>query len=627
MKRFRRLFSVWAPLLALLFLVAAGLPVVSWGDQPQETPGVPPSVSLPDQAQGNPPAWAGKAFRQGVVTVNNPLAAEAGAQALEKGGNAIDAIAAIQFVMNVVEPEYSGIGGGGFMVIHLAKTNETFMLDCREKAPAAATFNQFQSPGSSTQTNGLAVGVPGTLMCVDTALKNWGTTTLAEALQYAIPLAEQGFNILEPLASDIDGTGSRSNFWPETAAVFHPGGVALKKGDLLVQPDLANTFRLIAQQGADVFYHGAIGDAIVAAQQTHYKGNVANQGRMTKADLEAYNVVRRDLVSVNYRGYTFASTSPPSSGGLTVGQMLEMLEQFPLGDASQGFGFGATNTLHVMIEAMRLAFADRSKWMGDADPGFCAVPTTGLLDPAYAKDVRGAMIQLDHTISPNPTAGNPLPYEASRPNEILVAAAVPEEPKEGHTTSFAVVDKWGNMVAYTTTIEAGWGTGIMVPGYGFLLNNELTDFNTTPLADGVGCNNVAPFKRPRSSIAPSILFKDGMPFAAFGSPGGATIINTVLQIALNLIDHGMTIQEAIDAPRISVTSTSGAVTREPGFPAPAVETALRALGHTSWSNASSVGGIPGIGAVNAVVIDLQTGKQYGGTDYRRGGALIGLPTP
>ena len=554
-----------------------------WADSDQETLGVP-ALSLPDTAHGTPPSWAGKAFRQGVVTVNHPLAAEAGAQALEKGGNAIDAIAAIQFAMNVVEPQFSGIGGGGFMVIHLDKTNETFMLDCREKAPAAATANQFQFPGSPSMSNGLAVGVPGTPMCVDTALKNWGTTTLAEAVQPAITLADQGFDFIDP-------------------------------------PNLANTFRLIAQQGADVFYHGEIADAIVTGQLQH-SGNAANTGRMVKADLEAYNVVRRDLITVNYRGYTFASAPPPSSGGLTIGQMLEMLEQFPLGDTSQGFGFGAKNTLHVMIEAMRLAFADRGKWMGDEDPGFCAVPKIGLLNPAYAKGVRGAMIHLDARMS-NPSAGNPLLYEASRAHELVVAAAVPaEEPKDGETTHFSVVDKWGNVVSYTTTIERAFGTGIIVPGYGFLLNNELTDFNTTPqfITDGVGCNDVAPFKRPRSSMAPSILFKDGVPIAAFGSPGGATIINTVLQIVLNLIDHGMTIQEAIDAPRMSVTSASGAITRESGFPVSAVETALRNLGHTSFGTST-------IGAVNAVVIDLQTGKQYGGTDSRRGGAIIGLPRP
>ena len=571
--------------------------------------------------------WTVQCDPQGVVTVNNPLAAEAGAQALEKGGNAIDAIAAIQFVMNVVEPEYSGIGGGGFMVIHLAQSNETFMLDCREKAPAAATANQFVATGG-TQTDGLAVGVPGTLKCVDTALKNWGTTTLAEALQYAIPLADQGFYIVEPLASDIPN--SRTNLQPETAAVFRPGGHMKVKGDLLQQPDLANTFRLIAQQGADVFYHGVIADAIVQAQLRHTTSGTAGIGRMVKADLEAYNAVRRDLVAVNYRGYTFASTSPPSSGGLTVGQMLEMVEQFPLGDTSQAdWGFGKKNTLHVMIEAMRLGFADRAKWMGDEDPGFCVVPKTGLLNPAYAKDVRGAMIHLTSRMS-TPSAGNPWDYEVSRPRGLVLAAAVPQEPKEGHTTSFAVVDKWGNLVTYTTTIEAGWGTGIMVPGYGFLLNNELTDFNTTPLlsTDGVGCNDVAPFKRPRSSIAPSILFKNGKPWVAYGSPGGATIIPTVFQITLDLIDHGMTIQQAVDAQRISVTSASGAITREStSFPATAVYNALRALGHTSWSTAASVGGIPGIGAVNAVVIDMQTGQQYGGTDSRRGGAKIVLPRP
>jgi gamma-glutamyltranspeptidase / glutathione hydrolase len=585
-------------------------------DSPEETPGVP-SMTLPETAQGSPPSWAGKAFRQGVVAVSHPLAAEAGAAALENGGNAFDAVAAIQFALNVVEPQFSGIGGGGFMVIHLAETKENFMLDCREKAPAAATANQFQSPGSSSQTNGLAVGVPGTLKCLSTAVTNWGTRSLTEALQPAIKLAEEGFQINRFLAADIQS--SRTNLQPETRAVFRPGGVTLKEGDLLVQPDLAKTFRLIAEQGPDVFYLGEIAPKIIEAQQ-RYSGNVANRGRMTLADLAAYNVLRRNLITVNYRGYTLASSSPPSSGGLTVGQMLKMLERFPLGDASQGYGFGATTTLHVMIEAMRLAFADRAIYMGDED--FVPVPKVGLLADPYVA-MRADKISPTSRMA-TPSAGDPWPFEPSAGlRKPMLLAAAYAQPDAGHTTHFSVVDKLGNVVSYTTTIEAGWGTGIMVPGYGFLLNNELTDFNINPTYNpstgNPGANDVAAFKRPRSSMSPSILFKDGTPIAAYGSPGGATIINSALQITLNLVDHGMTIQEAIDAPRISVTSATGSVSREAGFSSQTI-TGLTSLGHP-------VSGPSSIGSVQAVVIDLQTGKQYGGADRRREGTVIGLPRP
>lgn len=602
--------------LALLAVVALLLAGPLLADPPEETPGVS-GVTLPETAQGQPPSWTGKAFRQGVVAVSHPLAAEAGARILEASGNAIDAAAAIQFALNVVEPQFSGIGGGGFMVVHLAQTNETFMYDCREKAPAAATANQFQIPASSSQTNGLAVGVPGTLKCLSTALQDFGTTSLAEAVQPAITLAEEGFHINQFLAADIQN--SRTNLQPETRAVFRPGGVPLTTGALLRQPDLAKTFRLIAEQGPDVFYQGAIADAIVTAQQ-RFVGNVANRGRMTKADLEAYNVVRRDLITVNYRGYTLASASPPSSGGLTVGQMLKVLERFPLGDASQGYGFGATKTLHAMIEAMRLAFADRAVWMGDED--FVPVPKVGLLADPYVA-IRADKISPTSRMA-TPSAGDPWPFEPSatlRKPMLLAAAFTP--PDGGHTTHFSVVDKRGNVVSYTTTIEAGWGTGIMVPGYGFLLNNELTDFNLTPTFNPAtgnpGANDVAPFKRPRSSMSPSLLFKDGKPIAAYGSPGGATIINSVLNITLNLIDHGMTIQQAIDAPRISVTSAAGTVSREARFSSEAIA-GLVTLGH-------SVSGPSPIGSVQAVIIDLQTGKQYGGADSRREGTVIGLPRP
>jgi gamma-glutamyltranspeptidase/glutathione hydrolase len=313
------------------------------------------------------------------------------------------------------------------------------------------------------------------------------------------------------------------------------------------------------------------------------------------------------------------SASPPSSGGLTVIQMLKMLERFPISDANQGYGFGTTKTLNVMIEAMRLAFADRAIWMGDED--FVEVPKVGLLNDTYVAS-RSALIVPGSRMTPNPTAGDPWPYNSASLSSKVQLAMIGEQPTGGHTTHFSVVDKWGNIVAYTTTIEQGWGTGIMVPGYGFLLNNELTDFNMVPTYDpsknNPGANDVAAFKRPRSSMSPTILFKDGEPIAAYGSPGGATIINTVLQITLNLIDHGMAIQEAINAPRISTTSAGSSVSYESGIPTSSID-GLKALGYLT--------GLSSIGSVQAVVIDLQTGKQFGGADSRREGTVIGLPRP
>jgi gamma-glutamyltranspeptidase/glutathione hydrolase len=585
----------------------------------QETPGVP--------------EVGGKAFRQGVVAVSHPLAAQAGAAALERGGNAIDAAAAIQFALNVVEPQFSGIGGGGFMMIHLAKMNKTFALDCREKAPGAATPTMFGTLNfTQASTSGISVGVPGTLKCVATAVHSWGERSLSDALQPAIKLAEGGFAVNKFLAAD--SAGFRTTLQPETKAMFRrPDGTPLQAGDFLVQPDLAKTFRLIAKQGPDVFYHGEIGQAIVEAQKRTTAGD-AGIGLMTADDLASYNVKVREPIIGDYRGYTLASMSPPSSGGLTMIQMLKMLERFPLGDTSQGFGFGATNTMHVMIEAMRLAFADRAVWMGDED--FVPVPKVGLLADPYV-DLRSDMIKLTSRMA-TPSAGDPWPFNKIKKHPwqfMLDADPHGYHDHGGYTTHFSVVDKHGNIVAYTTTIEQGWGSGIMVPGYGFLLNNELTDFNMVPTFNAAtgnpGANDVAAFKRPRSSIVPTIVLKHGTPFAAYGSPGGATIINSVLNITLNLIDHDMTIQQAIDAPRLSVTSASGGVSCEgptasqpfitPAFPQASLD-ALKTLGHLMPSTCSTT-----IGSVQAVIIDLRTGKQYGGADARREGTVIGVTRP
>lgn len=614
-------------LLLTLILSILVVPLSVSAKRPQETPGVPPGVVLPDSARTpedkGPPSWAGKGFRQGVVSVSTPLAAEAGAKILENKGNAIDAAAAIQFVLNVVEPNFSGIGGGGFMMIYFAETGETFIMESREKAPAAATPDMFQGFGfTAASTSGLAVGVPGTLLGVATALENWGTISLSEAIEPAIKLAEDGFEINRFLAGDT--ASFRTTLQPETAAVFRlPNGDPLPEGYLLKQPDLAKTLRLIADQGPDVFYRGEIAEAIVEAQKRTQAGP-GGVGRMVLDDLDQYDVRIREPIVGNYRGFTLKSMSPPSSGGLTVVQMLKMLERFPLGDESQGYGFGATRTLNVMIEAMRLAFADRAVWMGDED--FVYVPKDGLIDDDYIA-MRSSLIDPDSRIF-EIFPDDPRPFDSASLKKNVMLASLPEH---GHTTHFSVVDKWGNVVSYTTTIESGWGTGIMVPGYGFLLNNELTDFNFTPRAGtdppgdldfDPGANDVAPFKRPRSSMPPSILFKDDKPIAAYGSPGGSTIINSVFQITLNLIDHNMAIQEAIDAPRISSTTstpTGASIRRENGFSEDVIQE-LEDLGHVFRSPSS-------IGSVQAIVIDLQTGKQYGGADQRREGTVIGLPRP
>jgi len=547
---------------------------------------------------------------------------------LERGGNAIDAAAAVQFALNVVEPQSSGIGGGGFMMIHLARTHDTFIVDSRERAPAAASPNMFAPGGMAlafevAAGSGVSVGVPGTVRGIDTALRRWGTMRLADTLRPAIKLAEKGFRVNAFLAEDIANEGGSLQQQPETATIFYPGGLPLMEGDLLVQTDLAKTLKRIATHGPDAFYRGSIARAIVNAQQRSRTSPAAlGRGRMTLADLSQYRVTIRKPLMGHYRGWTVVSTPPPSSGGLSVIQMLKLLEAYPIGNAQAGYGFGSANTLHRMIETMRLTFADRAMWMGDED--YVPVPKQGLLDPAYLAQ-RAGLIKRDSRML-SPPAGNPLPYEPGSAQQKIKLQTIPSEaPKGVHTTHFSIIDRWGNIVSYTSTIERTWGSGITVPGYGFLLNNELTDFNFIPTANTAtgnpGANDVAPFKRPRSSMVPTLLFKNGRAFAAYGSPGGATIINTVLNTTLNLIDHGMTLQQAIDAPRLSVTSPDGVVSCEEGISLES-QNALRALGHLGLGAPGRNACVATIGSVQGVAIDLSTGIHDGAADQRREGTVI-----
>jgi gamma-glutamyltranspeptidase/glutathione hydrolase len=620
--------------LLLTLLLACSAFAVAQADEGDETIGVQSSVNLPPQAKGNPPSWAGKAFRQGVVSVANPYGAEAGAQILEQGGNAIDAAVAIAYALNVVEPQSAGVGGGGFMMIHLAKTGQTFAIDTRERAPAGATPNMFVGVPSPT-LQGVAVGVPGMVRGTAMALQSYGNLSLSQVMQPAIKLADEGFAATPRYAAVSCNIRSQNS--PESAAYFCPGGTAPVVGSLVQNKPLAETFRLIASNGPDCFYKlipekGCdIAKGIVEGQKfDRPQAPGGKGGSMTYADLENYQVSLRLPIEGTYRGYLVKAMSPPSSGALTMIQMMKMLERFPLGDASQGYGFGALKTVNVMADAMRIAFSDRSIWMGDSD--FVPVPSKGLLNLSYVAQ-RGAAITPNFRITPNPTPGDPRPYEFAgvTPGTMLAVAEPVTGPGET-TTHFSIVDKWGNMVSYTNTIESSHGIGVFAGytksdgtfrNFGFLLNNELTDFNTTPSTNPytltAGFNDVQPGKRPRSSMTPAMIFtSDGQPLIAFGSPGGATIINSVFNVALNLIDHRMTLQDAINAPRVSVTSATSSITLEPGFPQATIN-GLIALGYTV--------GFAEIGSVQAVIVDRQTGKQYGGADSRREGTVIGLPRP
>ena len=582
-------------------------------------------------------------FSEGVVTAANPFAAEAGAEVLRNGGNAIDAAVTVQFVLNVVEPTSSGIGGGGFTGLYLPAEDRTVFVDSREKAPARATPTQYLAcdpdcsgveepeligPGfTDIATSGIGVGVPGTVLGAQHMLDQYGTITLAQALAPAIELAADGFEINERLASLTES--SRTTFWPETRAKFRtPEGEPLEPGTLLVQPDLAKTFRLLAENGPAAFYTGEVAEAIVAAQlRARSTVGEAGAGRMALTDLSDYlaaGIDEREPVEFGYRDYQLKGMPFPSSGGYTVGQILACMEDFPVGDESMGFGFGSANTLNVMVESMRLAFSSRSVWMGDSD--YVPLPEEGLLADGYL-DPRCGQIAADARIDDDAVVpGDPRPFDPDFGGEAEDVDAGTEGPAGVDTTHFTVIDANGNVVTWTSTIEGTWGSGITVPGYGFLLNNELTDFNFVPQESSdpadfaPGANDVAPFKRPRSSMAPTLVFAPeaagGDFLAAYGSPGGSTIINSVVNVTANLIDHGLSVQDAIDAPRIS--TSGGSVSYEAGFDASALE-ALTGLGHELSDEPSDE-----IGSVQAVVVDPVTGLQYGGADARRAGTVVGI---
>ncbi len=483
---------------------------------------------------------------QGMVASQEATATRIGLDILKRGGNAVDAAVAVGFALAVTLPRAGNLGGGGFMLIHMAESGETLALDYREEAPAAAGRDLFlgadgEVDNQRARFSYLSAGVPGSVAGLTAAQARFGRLTLAEVMAPAIRLAEKGLTVSPALAEGLAARAERLKAWPETARIFFKAdGSPYRAGERLVQAALAWSLGEIARDGADAFYKGEIGRRIAADMK-------AQGGLITEADLAAYDVVWRAPVTGTYRGYEIASMPPPSSGGIHLVQILNLVESFPLGE----MGAGSAATLHVMAEAMKLAYADRSQHLGD--PDFWQVPQRGLTSKGYASRLR-QRLDLERAVpSAEIGPGDPAPFESNE------------------TTHFSVADRFGNVVSNTYTINFSYGSGIVAKGTGILLNNEMDDFSAKPGVPnaygliGGAANAIEPGKRPLSSMTPTLVFKDGRPWLVTGSPGGSRIITTVLQIILNTVDHGMNIAAATAAPRMHHQWLPNELRIEPGF--------------------------------------------------------------
>jgi gamma-glutamyltranspeptidase / glutathione hydrolase len=562
-------------------------------------------------AQSSSPVAMG---RGGAVASVDRHATEIGIEVLRRGGNAIDAAVATAAALGVVEPFSAGIGGGGFMVIYQKADDQVITLDGREQAPASARVEMFNDPNTGELlllspnriSSGLAVGVPGTLLTWTEALNRYGTLSLAQALAPAIALAEKGFSVDATFARQVQDNQARFAAFSSTRDLYLPGGAPPTVGSISKNPDLAKTYRLVAES-PNKFYRGEIGRAIV--QTVQHPPIVENPpfavlpGAMTTADLNDYDLHVRTPVAIDYRGYQLYGIGLPSSGSITGGQALKLLEGFDLASLDR------PQALNKLIEAERIAFADRAAFLGD--PEFVDAPVAGLLSRKYA-DLRRSEVG-DRAMAggrdARATAGNPLPFQSDPSPSFAALTTAQISDHEGlSTTHLTTADRFGNVVSYTLTIEATGGSGIVVPGYGFILNNELTDFDPTSPHP----NAPEPQKRPRSSMAPTIAFapEDGT-VIAFGSPGGSTIITTVLGIATHLIDFKLPIDQAIAAPRIS--QRNGGVTQvDSGFESTELGQALTALGHV-------LDPVPEIGAATGIVIRPDLTMTAAAEPTRRGG--------
>jgi len=571
-----------------------------------------PSAPAGEKALATRPTALGTG---GAAASVDGTATRAAVQALRQGANAVDAAVVAAGVLGVTEPYSCGIGGGGFMVVYRPQTGRVTTIDSRETAPAAFGSRSFLDaagrpiPLPEAITSGLSTGVPGTVRGWDEALDRYGTLSLREALQPAIRVARKGFVVDETFRSATAGNAARFAAFPATRTLYLPGGQPPAPGTVLRNPDLAATYQLIGRLGVKGFYEGALARDIVATVRRPPVDAASTlnvrPGVMDAGDLDDYEARLRRATRVGYRGLDVYGMAPPSSGGSTVGEALNILEGFDLR------GGGLEAAAHRYLEASRLAYADRGAYLGD--PEFVDVPLSGLLSDAFAA-ARRALIGERAGTSPVPP-GDPFAFQddPSPSGPRVGAAAV----RTGSTTHLTVSDRDGTVVSYTFTIEQTGGNGIVVPGRGFLLNNELTDFEFTPPA----ANAAEPGKRPRSSMAPTIVLRDGKPFLALGSPGGATIVTTVLQVLLNRVDGGVSLPEAIAAPRASQRNAAS-TQAEPGFLVLPLTAGLRARGHTF-----TVGTDPEIGAATGIELLPGGGVLAAAEPVRRGSGAAAVERP
>jgi gamma-glutamyltranspeptidase/glutathione hydrolase len=532
--------------------------------------------------------------RHGMVVGPEELAAEVGAQILRQGGNAVDAAVATGFALAVTYPRAGNLGGGGFMLIHLAGDNRQTLIDYRETAPAAASRDMFLDAQGNLDHNLeyfslQAAGVPGTVAGLLYALDTYGTLTRAQVLAPAIALAKEGFPVSFALSFEINASAERLRQNPAaTRLFFKPDGSAFEIGDTWRQPDLAWTLRQVSDKGADGFYQGEVAERITTEMAT-------NGGLITAQDLAAYRVVERAPVRGTYRGFEIVSTPPPSSGGVHILQILNVLEGYDL----QPMGHNSAAYLHHLTESMKLAYADRSLYLGD--PDFVEVPVDRLIDKGYAQRQRARIDSERATPATEIAPGRPLGDESTE------------------TTHYSVADRFGNVVSNTYTLNFSFGSHIAVPGTGMLLNNEMADFATSPgNANAFGlvqgeANKIEPGKRPLSSMSPTIVFRDGKPWLATGSPGGSVIITTVLQMVLNATEFNMNVATAASEPRIHHQWMPDVLQMEEGF-SPDTVRLLQAMGHPVTMSGRTTG------HTNSIM--LRDGWMFGASDPRRPGGWV-----
>ena len=532
--------------------------------------------------------------KKGMVASHNALSSEIAAEILANGGNAIDAGAALGFALAVTLPRAGNIGGGGFMLIHVAALDKTIAIDFRETAPAAASENMYFDENGNVESDASfrfshkSSAVPGSVAGLAHIVENYGTMTLAEVLEPAIRLARDGIVVTYDLAEDLARSQRLKNNPASLKKFYKPDGSNYEVGELFKQPDLAWTLSEIAGHGVDAFYKGSVAEKIVADMEAH-------NGLITMEDLANYRVVEREPVRGNYRGYDIAAMPAPSSGGTHVIQMLNILENFPLAE----MGPESADALHITAEAMKFAYADRSKYLGD--PDFVEIPTAAMINKDYARDL-AAKISMDRAIpSAEIAPGNLAMYESDE------------------TTHYSVMDSEGNMVGNTYTLMFSFGSGVVIEGTGILMNNNMGNFTLRPdIPDAFGLmgsenNTIRPDRRPVSSMSPVFVSRDGKPFFITGTPGGSKIISANMQMVLNVLEYGMNIADAAVAPRIHHQWIPDVLEIESGISPDTLSLLIERGQNINFSQRSA-----GMGSMQSVM--WKDGLFYGYSDPRRPGA-------